>query len=101
MWKQTLVEVVKVKDVDTGGKPTMFEEPVMLDYNFGRGFLVGKERKDVIKRPTPPTAKAIPETKVDSVASFRPDFDNEKQLPPTDKKVFNDPDDIWDTIPQP
>jgi hypothetical protein len=101
MWKQTLVEVVKVKDVETGGKPTMFEEPIMLDYNFGRGFLVGKERKDVIKRPTPPTTKPMPETNVDAVASFRFDFDNEKQLPPKDKKEFNDPDDIWDTIPMP
>jgi hypothetical protein len=100
MWKHTLVEVVKVKDVDTGGKPTLFETPVMLDYNFGCGFLVGQERIDVIKRPTPPTTKPMPETKPDAVASFKPDFDNEKQLPPTDKKVFNDPDDIWDTIPQ-
>jgi hypothetical protein len=87
--------------VDTGGKPTMFETPVMLDYNFGRGFLVGHQRIDVIKRPEPPKQAEVFEDKKDAVSSFKPDFDNEKQLPPTDKKVFNDPDDIWDTIPQP
>ena len=101
MWKHTLVEVVKVKDVDTGGKPTMFETPVMLDYNFGRGFLVGHQRIDVIKRPEPPKQAEVFEHKKDSVSSWKPDFDNEKQLPPTDKKLFNDLDDIWDTIPQP
>ena len=99
MWKHTLVEVVKVKDTDTGGKPTMFETPVMLDYNFGCGFLVGTQRIDVIKRPEPTKQAELIEDKKDAVQSFRPNFDNEKQLPPTDRK-FNDPDDIWDTIPQ-
>jgi hypothetical protein len=61
---------------------------------------VGKERKDVIKRPTPPTTKPMPETKVDSVASFRSDFDNEKQLPTSDKRD-TDGYEIWDTIPMP
>ena len=48
MWNLTLVEVVKIKDSDTGGKPTMLNQPVMMDYNFGLGFKVNG--KDVIKR---------------------------------------------------
>jgi hypothetical protein len=43
-----VVEVVKVKDTDTGGKPTLLNEPILLDYNYGLGFKVAG--KDVIKR---------------------------------------------------
>ena len=94
LWKMTMLEVVKVKDTDTGGKPTLFETPIMLDYNFGHGFLVGMEKRDVIRRPNPPTAKPLPEVKVDAVASFKPDFDNERQLPPKDRINY----DVWDGI---
>jgi hypothetical protein len=57
LWNYTMLEVVKIKDTDTGGKPTMLNEPIMLDYNFGLGFKVGG--KDVIKRLTLPSTKAI------------------------------------------
>jgi hypothetical protein len=106
MWMKTLVEVVKVKDVDTGGKPTLFETPVLLDYNFGRGFLVGSSRKDVIKRPEVKQAKIEEKPVVEekpnleptqdlkndfqSMAAFRPDFDN--QLPLSDRL------DPWDEL---
>jgi hypothetical protein len=53
----TMVEVVKIKDTDTGGKPTMLNEPIMLDYNFGLGFKING--KDVIKRLSTPSTKAI------------------------------------------
>jgi hypothetical protein len=43
-----MVEVVKIKDTDTGGKPTMLNDPILLDYNYGLGFKVNG--KDVIKR---------------------------------------------------
>lgn len=48
MWKYTLLEVDKVKDMDTGGKPTIKDLPVMFDYNYGNGFTVNGV--DVIKR---------------------------------------------------
>lgn len=48
LWRFTLLEIVKVKDTDTGGKPTMYEQPIFLDYNFGKGLLINGV--DVIKR---------------------------------------------------
>ena len=57
LWNYTMVEVVKIKDTDTGGKPTMLNEPMMLDYNFGLGFVI--RGKDVIKRLSSPSTKAI------------------------------------------
>mgnify|MGYP001269887969 FL=1 len=49
MWKYTMVEVVKVKDIDTGGKCTRLDVPVLLDYNFGLGFKINGI--DPIQRP--------------------------------------------------
>ena len=49
MWKFTMIEVVKVKDTDTGGKPTTLDAPILLDYNHGLGLKCGYT--DVIKRP--------------------------------------------------
>lgn len=57
LWNYTMVEVTKIKDTDTGGKPTMLNEPMMLDYNFGLGFVI--RGKDVIKRLSLPSTKAI------------------------------------------
>lgn len=57
LWNYTMVEVTKIKDTDTGGKPTMLNEPMMLDYNFGLGFII--RGKDVIKRLSSPSTKAI------------------------------------------
>lgn len=57
LWNYTMVEVTKIKDTDTGGKPTMLNEPMMLDYNFGLGFVI--RGKDVIKRLSSPSTKAI------------------------------------------
>jgi hypothetical protein len=57
LWNYTMVEVVKIKDTDTGGKPTLLNEPMMMDYNFGLGFKV--RGKDVIKRLISPSTKAI------------------------------------------
>ena len=48
LWSTTMLEVVKIKDTDTGGMPTKLNNPVMLDYNRGLGFRVGG--LDVIKR---------------------------------------------------
>jgi hypothetical protein len=49
MWMYTMVEVVKIKDTDTGGKCTRLEVPILLDYNFGLGFKINGI--DPIKRP--------------------------------------------------
>lgn len=57
LWNYTMVEVTKIKDTDTGGKPTMLNEPMMLDYNFGLGFVI--RGKDVIKRLSLTSTKAI------------------------------------------
>ena len=48
LWKFTMVEVDKIKDMDTGGKPTIKDIPIMFDYNYGLGFKVNGV--DVIKR---------------------------------------------------
>lgn len=59
MWMMTMVEVDKIKDMDTGGKPTIVNQPIMLDYNFGLGFKCGGvdviKRPDEFKQPTRPT----------------------------------------------
>lgn len=57
LWNYTMLEVVKIKDTDTGGKPTMLNTPIMMDYNFGLGFKING--KDVIKRIVAPTTTAI------------------------------------------
>lgn len=41
LWKYTMISVDKVKDTDTGGKPNILDQPTLLDYNYGLGFLVG------------------------------------------------------------
>jgi hypothetical protein len=47
MWKFTMLEIDKIKDTDTGGKPTIKDFPLMFDYNYGLGFKLNG--KDVIK----------------------------------------------------
>jgi hypothetical protein len=37
----TMIDVVKIKDTDTGGKPTVLNVPVLFEYNYGLGFKVG------------------------------------------------------------
>jgi len=41
LWMLTEVHVRKVKDTETGGKPTFLDEPMRLDYNRGLGFTIG------------------------------------------------------------
>jgi hypothetical protein len=52
MWMYTMVEVLKVKDTDTGGKCTRLDVPILLDYNFGLGFKINGidpiQRKNMI-----------------------------------------------------
>jgi len=41
LWMQTEVYVYKIKDKETGGKPTNLAEPLRFDYNSGLGFTIG------------------------------------------------------------
>lgn len=45
---ETLIDVEKIKDRDTGGKQTELNVPLMFNYNYGLGFL--NNGKDAIKR---------------------------------------------------
>ena len=58
MWKFTMLEVDKIKDTDTGGKPTVMDLPILLDYNYGLGFKVNG--KEAIKRTPMTTPKLKP-----------------------------------------
>ena len=41
LWNQTEVHIYKIKDKETGGKPTNLAEPLRFDYNSGLGFTIG------------------------------------------------------------
>jgi hypothetical protein len=46
-----MISVEKIKDLDTGGKHTNLDEPILCDFNSGLGFVINN---------------------IDSLASFRP-----------------------------
>lgn len=79
MWNLTMVEVVKVKDTDTGGKPTTLNIPILLDYNFGFG--MKSQGIDCIKRPfeTQNSAfKMFEESQRNDINPFKPiEHDND------------------------
>jgi hypothetical protein len=37
----TEIHILKIKDRESGGKPTMLNEPLRFDYNNGLGFTIG------------------------------------------------------------
>ncbi len=41
LWMQSEVYIYKIKDKETGGKPTNLAEPLRFDYNSGLGFTIG------------------------------------------------------------
>ena len=41
LWMMTEVHVQKIKDKETGGKPTMLGQQLRFDYNGGLGFTIG------------------------------------------------------------
>lgn len=55
---QTMIDVEKIKDRDTGGQQTDLNDPLLFDYNFGLGFKIGGV--DPLKRPN---KKAVTELK--------------------------------------
>ena len=82
----TEIYVEKIKDVETGGKRTMKEAPVMHEFNYGLGFKVGginpifekevKGNPDYVQKPLKPLTKA----------DLRPTSSN---FPDDDKDFFN------------
>jgi hypothetical protein len=36
----TMINIEKIRDTDTGGKQTNLDEPVLCEYNFGKGFVI-------------------------------------------------------------
>lgn len=86
MWMMTMVEVDKIKDMDTGGKPTPVNEPVMMDYNFGLGFKIGGI--DVIKRPDDmQKPKIITEGNISGFLKEKPDSELLMEFNKTDEET--------------
>lgn len=52
----TMIDIEKIKDRDTGGQQTELNQPLLFDYNFGKGFTIGGvnplQQKHEIKRNT-------------------------------------------------
>jgi hypothetical protein len=94
LWHFTMIEVVKIKDTDTGGKPTLQDTPIMLDYNFGIGLTCNGV--DVIKRPAAFQTKILPKQPTEDLNKFKNiNFDIENGIDKDDR--FS----IWDTIKKP
>ena len=93
LWRFTTVEIQKVKDTSTGGKPTFQDQPIMLDYNFGLGLTCNGV--DVIKRPQAFQQKIVPNEPREDLNKFRNiNFDIENG-------IDEDPHEIWNTIKTP
>ena len=41
LWMMSEVRIEKVKDKETGGKPTDLDSPMRFDWNEGMGFTIG------------------------------------------------------------
>jgi hypothetical protein len=94
LWHFTMIEVAKIKDTDTGGKPTFADTPIMLDYNFGMGLTCNGV--DVIKRPEAFQTKILPKQPTEDLNKFKNiNFDIENGIDKDDR--FS----IWDTIKKP
>jgi hypothetical protein len=94
LWHFTMIEVAKIKDTDTGGKPTFADTPIMLDYNFGLGLTCNGV--DVIKRPEAFQTKILPKQPTEDLNKFKNiNFDIENGIDKDDR--FS----IWDTIEKP
>ena len=37
----TMIDIAKVRDISTGGKQTNLDEPLLFEYNYGKGFKIG------------------------------------------------------------
>ena len=37
----TMIDIAKVRDTSTGGKQTNLDDPLLFEYNYGKGFIIG------------------------------------------------------------
>ena len=56
---QTMVSVEKCKDIETGGKISGINDPMLFDFNSGLGFKIGFVDPLQKFRPTPKEEKII------------------------------------------
>jgi hypothetical protein len=75
----TMVNVEKVKDMDTGGMHTRLDEPILCEFNNGLGFKINSV--DPI-RNTKPISNSFPTSK--------PDIVNGKELLSFSEKIKKD-----------
>ena len=75
----TWVNVEKVKDMDTGGKHTALNDPIMFDFNSGLGFKVNGV--DPLFNVRPKISNSFPTSK--------PDIVNGKELLSFSEKMKN------------
>jgi hypothetical protein len=68
----TWINVEKIKDVETGGKHTGLNEPVMCNFNSGLGFVIGNV--DPLQKHRPKSVKS------NSFPTVKPDIVNGKEL---------------------
>jgi hypothetical protein len=71
----TWVNVEKVKDMDTGGKHTALNDPIMFDFNSGLGFKVNGV--DPLFNVRPKISNAFPAKQLPLI---EPDIVNGKEL---------------------
>jgi hypothetical protein len=43
LWTKTQIHIRKIKDTETGGTPTYYDQPILFDYNRGLGFVSDKD----------------------------------------------------------
>jgi hypothetical protein len=68
----TMINVEKIKDLDTGGKHTNLNEPILCEFNNGLGFNIGGVDPLASVRVKPqPVSNSFPgQTSLDSIMSF-------------------------------
>jgi hypothetical protein len=84
-----MVNVEKVKDMDTGGMHTRLDEPILCEFNNGLGFKINSI--DPI-RNTKPISNSFPTKNhiVDFNKKVEPDIVNGKELIPFSEKMKKD-----------
>jgi hypothetical protein len=60
----TMIDVEKVKDTDTGGKNTSLNNPILCEFNYGLGFVIGGKDALAGVRPKKPTVAFEPIKKI-------------------------------------
>ena len=80
----TMVNVEKVKDLDTGGQHTRLDEPVLCEFNNGLGFKIG----GVNPLQSVTTSNSFP---IKQLPKQEPDIVNGKVIIPFSEKMKHTP----------